>query len=369
MNGESISGKNEQNSVSKVNETTVKPKRKRLFYLDFIRALSVFLIVLTHFNNPYFAGGGWLLFNNPFNIFVGNLGVSLFLIISASALTVTYGKRMNLRHYFYRRFMGIYPMFWIAYIVGAFTLFALHLGPLANGQPKWSVIFSILGVDGMVANLGLPNMYLLGEWFLGFIVIFYFFFPIMLWGVQRFPWITAIVGVAIWGGFLFWWYSGTHYVAPAIFLPVRIIELFFGIYMAQYWKKLPVWAVVPALGILIASSLLPQIPEDVATTFVGIAAFVILAVLAEFLDRQPIRKVIAWVSKYSYAIFLVHHVIIMVMFSLSPITTYGTAAKYFAFGNICVLTGVCGYVLFHVHRYVMKGVFAGIAKVGGTKAK
>ncbi|MDY5151919.1 acyltransferase [Actinotignum urinale] len=220
----------------------------------------------------------------------------------------------------------------------------------------------------MVANFGLPNMYLLGEWFLGFIVIFYFFFPIMLWGVQRFPWITAVVGVAIWGGFLFWWYSGTHYVAPAIFLPVRIIELFFGIYIAQYWKKLPVWTVVPALGVLIASSVLPQIPEDIATTFVGIAAFVILAVLAEFLDRQPIRKVIAWVSKYSYAIFLVHHVIIMVMFSLFPITTYGTAAKYFAFGNICVLTGVCGYVLFHVHRYVMKGAFAGIAKVGGTKA-
>ena len=72
-------------------QTPAKP-RKRLFYLDFIRAFSVLVIVLTHFNNPYLDKGGYLLTNTPFNIYVGALGVSQFLIISAAALTITYQR-------------------------------------------------------------------------------------------------------------------------------------------------------------------------------------------------------------------------------------------------------------------------------------
>ena len=65
----------------------VRSRRPRLFYLDLVRALATLIIVLTHFNNPYLAGGGYLLTNQPFGIYVGGLGVSLFLIISGSALT------------------------------------------------------------------------------------------------------------------------------------------------------------------------------------------------------------------------------------------------------------------------------------------
>ena len=65
-------------------------KRTRIFYLDLIRALATLLIVLTHFNfHLKDHGGGYVLTFQPFGIYVGALGVSLFLIISGAALTLT----------------------------------------------------------------------------------------------------------------------------------------------------------------------------------------------------------------------------------------------------------------------------------------
>ena len=76
-------------SVGAAAAKPVAGKRTRIFYLDLVRALAALLIVLTHFNNPYLADGGYVLTNFPFGIYVGGLGVSLFLIISGAALTVT----------------------------------------------------------------------------------------------------------------------------------------------------------------------------------------------------------------------------------------------------------------------------------------
>lgn len=60
-------------------------KRERIFYLDFVRALAVFLIFLTHFNARYLyfymtpeMPQNAILTLNPFNIYIGNLGVACF---------------------------------------------------------------------------------------------------------------------------------------------------------------------------------------------------------------------------------------------------------------------------------------------------
>lgn len=64
-------------------------KRPRLFYLDLVRALAAIIIVITHFNNPYMIGHSVFAYE-PFGIYIGGLGVSLFLIISGAALMYTY---------------------------------------------------------------------------------------------------------------------------------------------------------------------------------------------------------------------------------------------------------------------------------------
>ena len=106
-----------------------KKKRPRLFYLDLVRALAAILIVITHFNNPYMLGHPVFMYE-PFGIYVGSLGVSLFLIISGAALMYTYGEsdKLDCRHFYYKRFIGIYPMFWIAFILANAFLFLRNGG-------------------------------------------------------------------------------------------------------------------------------------------------------------------------------------------------------------------------------------------------
>ena len=88
---------------------STKP-RKRVFYLDLVRALAAVLVVITHFNNPYLhqAQKRHVFAYEPFGVYIGNLGVSLFLIISGAALTMTYGgPRLDLRVFYWKRFKGI----------------------------------------------------------------------------------------------------------------------------------------------------------------------------------------------------------------------------------------------------------------------
>ena len=98
-------------------------RRRRIFYLDLVRALATALIVLTHFNNPFLTDGRYLLTNQPFGIYVGAVGVSLFLIVSGASLAVTYKGDFSLRTFYWKRFKGIYPMFWTAWVLGTLYFF------------------------------------------------------------------------------------------------------------------------------------------------------------------------------------------------------------------------------------------------------
>ena len=228
-----------------------KKKRPRLFYLDLVRALAAILIVITHFNNPYMLGHPVFMYE-PFGIYVGSLGVSLFLIISGAALMYTYGEsdKLDCRHFYYKRFIGIYPMFWIAFILANAFLFLRNGGHVLASAPKWSLIFSVLGIDGMVANTSFPTFYTLGEWFLGFILIYYALFPLLRCGVKKHPIITVIIALAL--------YAATLILQPTIFglpsdllMTTRLPELLFGMYFIQYIQKVPTVAGAGALLVLI----------------------------------------------------------------------------------------------------------------------
>lgn len=55
------------------------------------------------------------------------------------------------------------------------------------------IFFSILGIDGYIANWGVQTFFLVGEWFLGYIIIIYIIFPILRKGVNEYPLLLAII--------------------------------------------------------------------------------------------------------------------------------------------------------------------------------
>ena len=314
-------------------------KRPRIFYLDLIRALATLLIVLTHFNfHLKDHGGGYVLTFQPFGIYVGALGVSLFLIISGAALTITYRRPINLKRFYWKRFLNIYPMFWTAWVLGTLYYFLIFNGRPPNAGPSKSFIFTLLGVDGLVSAFGWPTMYLLGEWFLGFILLYYVVFPLLLWAIDRFPVITGVMILAAYTATVLIMQRYFPGYPSAMILTTRLPELAFGSYFVLYVRRVHWATVIPAAAVLAVSAMLPEeIPEDVGTTIVGISAFLILVVAGRYVAIQPVRALVSLIATYSYPIFLVHHVVILLVIQKVNVYGFYPIQRYMLLAAECVI--------------------------------
>ena len=325
-------------------DMTTKPAqhtrtRTRVFYLDLIRAVAAVLIVLTHFNfHLKEHGGGYVLTYEPFGIYVGALGVSLFLIISGAALTLTYRRPINLKRFYWKRFRSIYPMFWTAWVLGTLAFFLATNGRLPNAAPAKSFILTVLGIDGLAQAFYFRTMYLLGEWFLGFILLYYLVFPVLLWAIDRFPVITGAVLLVVYAATVVIMQRYFPAYPSAAVLTTRLPELAFGSYLVLYIRRIHGAVVVPAAVALAVSAMFPgRIPEDVATTIVGISVFLILVVAGRYVAIQPVRAVVSLIATYSYPIFLVHHVVIEQVLEKIDVAGFYPIQRYMLLAAECVI--------------------------------
>ena len=337
--------------------TVAAPRRERLFYLDAIRAFAAILIVITHFNNPFLVNRPVFAYT-PFGIYIGSLGVSLFLIISGAALMYTQGdkEKLNLKSFYWKRAKTIYPMFWIAFIVA--NLFHLwRSGWTFTGVPAWRAIFSVFAVDGFVANMHVTTFYTLGEWFLGFILIFYAVFPLLRLGVKKHPTITALIVALLYVGTIL--NGKTILQLPQdLLLTVRLPELVFGMYFVRYIKKVSTPVGVGAIVLLVLQQWKEFLTGNLAVTVVGIAFFLALVWICQLIGKpgKVIEAPTNWVSKYSYAIFLTHHVIIVDIFAyFSQYSTWTQSQIYGLFFADLTIIFIASWVLFYVEKYTVKG--------------
>lgn len=329
-------------------------KRERLYYLDFIRAISTIVIVLTHFNAIYLYNVSparpecavitlWVS-----NIYIGGFGVSLFLIISGAALMYVYGERekFDWKRFYKQRFMTLFPMFWIAY----FLVFLYHIykyGGIMQGIPKRNIIFSILGMDGLLLNAGIKVFYLVGEWFLGAIIILYILFPLLLFLIKKCPVVLGIMVMVI--------YCVTVVLGDkSVSVFVRLPEFVFGMFFIKYIKKVKWPAALVGLMVFIANWIIaPNISENIQTTYVGIASFLVLTYISKFFTHKFFVGLSAIVSKYSFACFLTHHYITSQMVTKFDLTTISRTNSYLLFFACCVVIIAATYWLQKIHDSVM----------------
>lgn len=329
-------------------------KKERLFYLDFVRAIAVVSILMTHFNARYL----YLVPPMPekavittmvSNIYIGNWGVSLFFIISGSALMYVYQDKLELKKFYKKRFLSIYPMFWMAYII-AFAYFCVknHMMP-GTGTPKVNFIFTILGLDGMLAAY-IPTFYILGEWFLGTIILMYLLFPLLRTGVNQKPVLTAAAVLVIYAVM----FLLEDRVNISIIVLTRLPEIVFGMYFVRWGKKVDWKMALSAFLILIVNGVVaPSWSSMLQTTYVGIASFIVLVFLSYYLKFSACEKFCDVISKYSYAIFLVHHVIIAEIMARFDLVNISVKKSYLLFAAICVVIAVFAWILFHIHAFIM----------------
>lgn len=338
-------------------------KKERLFYLDFIRAISTILIVITHYNAIFFWGrtpttqllSKMVTPKDVFHVYIGNLGVSLFFIISGAAMMYVYGQKekIELKTFFKKRFLSLYPMFWIAYIACFLYLFYINKG-FSTTVPYWRFIFTIIGFDGYLSTFT-STFYLLGEWFLGCIVLIYLVIPFLIKAVKKQPILTFAISLLIY--ILLVLFYNLPLPVSVVFL-TRLPEVIFGMLFVAYIKKVKLIYLIPSLAVLALNTILaPQFNDSFQTTYVGIASFMVLVYVSQFLKLGIIENICSEIGKYSYAIFLVHHQVISQLTSKFNLDTLTRGNSYLLFILCFSVTFVLAKLLFNSEKYLMSQVF------------
>lgn len=333
------------------------PQQERIFYLDFVRAFATVLIVLTHYNalflyniSPPDASKG-ILFTYIGGVYIGTVGVALFLIISGAAFTYVYqDKKLELGKFFKKRFMSIYPMYWIAYIITFFINFWKNAG-IQQGIPKKNIVFSVLGIDTYVANYGIMTFATVGEWFIGLIVIIYIAYPLIKYLFEKAP-ILLIIAVTV--GYYISVYFSCKYVNPLRWFLVFV----FGMFFFKYIKSVNSWCAIGAVGVIFVNNKIKIIQiHQFEDLYISLCVFVILVYLSRLLERINIKKICGVICKYSYPCFLVHHFIIYQItkkFDLNNISRADNACLFVLCCVIIVIFSKGLYMLDHLIQKYLK---------------
>lgn len=287
--------------------------QRRIFYLDFIRVVSILLIFIYHFHaalRDFNIEVPIPLLMDTANVTLGHIGVSLFLLLSGASLTYTYTKYKSLQQFYKKRFLNIFPQFWFLYIV-LFLWFDVpsHSGILASDTSKWYLIFSFIGMDGYLYSV-LPTFYSIGEWFLGMLIVLYILFPLLYSCMKRFPRIFLILT-------FIWYFLWTRYFPFDIFpiersIIIRIVDFILGMYLVTYIRQLPLFiGYLSILGSIILFFCPLPIPFMDCIELNGIFCFIALCTISTFIKSKRFSKICMWMSQCSYPFFLLHHVILL----------------------------------------------------------
>lgn len=332
-------------------------KKERIFYLDFIRAFAVVAILLTHYNALFWFMEPQMLDKvvvtiSVCNIYIGEFGVSLFFIISGAALMYVYEEKCEFFKFIKKRILAIYPMFWIAYIV-VFMIQKIVYHVEFSGIPKENFILTVLGFDSYFSGI-MPTFYIVGEWFLGCIILIYIIFPLLRWGVNKHPgYFTAVIALV----YLLAIFCYSTPLDKSVLVATRIPEFFFGMLFIKYFKKTNWKAALIALAVLVLNTVFkPTFSNNIQTTYVGIMSFLILTYIAKFIEFGWVKAICSFLSKYSYAIFLVHHFIIYRIAERVDFQSISTAESYGVFGICVVVILSCSILLYYLERIIKKGI-------------
>lgn len=326
---------------------------KRDIGLDFIRILAIYMIVNFHFscligNTEWFIcvfrNGEW-----------GCVGTTMFFILSGYVLHMKYKKTGNLLTFYKKRFLSIYPMFYVVFLI-SWVYMASIIGKVFYGGNPLRLLYTVLGIDGYLNFFGIPNYYQgVGEWFTAVIVVIYLLYPVLNFVFAK----ARILGTVVLAGLYLW----NIFMDPFAPLPVDanlitgIFLFWLGMLFEQYHEIIKkhvslLFAYIP-FGLLIMYVGLPG-PGLLWKNFLGIVVFLVLLVLlAKVRFGRMTQRLITYFSGISFAVYLTHHFILVVLQPrvADKLTFSGRMLAFYAF--YMILVTLCSTLVNELTNFIL----------------
>lgn len=286
-------------------------KEKKL-YLDILRILAIYMVFNLHFTvaleQQYgvffgFANGNW-----------GNVGTSLFFLISGNCLARNYGEKLEIGSFYRKRWLAIFPMFYICYLLVLFGHTVILKNPVWNGVEPWRVIFTILGIDKYLEFADIRSGALVGEWYTAVIVGIYLLFPLLQLAYRKCKWIGTIAILLLyvlnmlmdWGPFP----DDAHLITGICMFWIGMITFRFE----KQLEKMPwyAWGVVVTVSLFILFAPLPG-PDLIYKNMLAVGIFLVFMRCGTFMRKDT--PVLRFLCKIEYGVYLCHHTVILVLLS------------------------------------------------------
>ncbi|GAA5086102.1 acyltransferase family protein [Nocardia iowensis] len=312
--------------------TTVRPPLPSLTGMRFIAAsMVVFTHVMLRLTPDRYVEGKGL---GMFWQMTGNVGVSFFFILSGFVLTWAVRPGLARSAFWRKRICKIYPN----HLVTALLVVVLMLGSGQAVELK-TLIPNLLLIQSWFPDLHITFGINAVSWSLACEVLFYLAFPLLYFWISRIPverlWVSAIaVTAAIWSIPVIadllmsdtpppapgMGYSALQYWFTFAFPPTRCLEFVLGIMVARIvisgrWVKigfLPTLAVflVFGAGALYAPGIYVAAP---ATMVIPLALVIPMGAVADLRQTSTFLngRVMVWLGEVSFALYMVHLLVIM----------------------------------------------------------
>lgn len=307
---------------------TIAPKR-RITYLDFTRTVAILAVLAIHFMATL-SGYVLPLFGGKANLTA--ISSPIFFAVSGSALALTNprSKPLDWGKFYRKRLLRIFPIYYLAYAICFVIAFLLGHG-YQSGVPIWHILLTVVGMDGLSINFGVSSFYLIGEWFLGCIIMVYVLFPVFhyLWRLPR--WVLPSLIAAMY--LVACVFDAEFHIANFIVMPLAS----FGFGIVVFSRKPTWWGALIAVAVLtvITVATLPW-SMVLANVVFGCSVTYILYFVGQIFDYLPPAAAwLAWFSELSFAVILTHHIIVMWM--MSYWNPYGTGLRNVLLYAMCWL--------------------------------
>lgn len=329
----------------------VKQHSSRIYAFDFIKVASALGIICFHFG-CHAQNLKWLVKLPNYTGSWGSVLVVVFFLISGALLYLHHNKIESIWAFYKKRWLAIFPAFYLAYLFIFLESPIIHHSAIVFRHPIKYYFFTIIGMDGyLLAWINHHTYYLLGEWFLGAIIIAYFLYPILLYMINKNEFIASFVVIMSfiltykWNMFsqdpfrnifsiIFSFYFGMLFMKHQIFLKKRISTIAF--------LFLLLFLIVPI-----------QRDSTISAQADGVLLFfVFYSIGSKITTNSILKKIIVWLSNISYEIFLLQHVVILYMLEI-----WNPQNVYYALGLLGLTIVRIVFAAFILHYVVKQIVF------------
>ena len=286
-------------------------KKEKINSINFIKAICALGIISAHFSH-YLINRNFLIFYSFANGGWGSVFAQIFFIVSGALLFYNYEDELKIKTYYKKRWVSIFPTFYMAYILVFVT--RIIKNKMIPHRKLFPYIFTILGMDGYLIN-NTTTYYILGEWFLGMIIILYLMFPFILKLFKKSDFNIMCCMIIMYILFLD---KSIINPEPNWSITSCGLSFIFGMFIIKNRKVIinKVTVLISIIAVLLLVYLPINQSADVCLHLTSGYLFIVLMFVGEWIMKNKIsNKIFGTLSKYSYAIFLLQHIIITAILS------------------------------------------------------